>query len=141
MTAQQIAHVQKSFESLKPIAQAAGELFYQNLFEIAPQTRAMFKTPIAEQAGKLMYTLGYVVTHLHTPETILEDVRKLAIKHIAYGATPQHYLIVGSALLKTLEMGLGEQWNPALKDAWTAAYTLVSNAMIDASEHYVKNAA
>jgi nitric oxide dioxygenase len=133
MTTQQISLVQESFEMLRPIAQIAGELFYKNLFDIAPQAKAMFKTPIPEQAGKLMYTLSYVVTHLHTPETIMDDVRKLAIRHNQYGARPEHYELVGSALLKTLEQGLAENWTAELQDAWAAAYTLVSTAMIHAS--------
>lgn len=133
MTSQQINLVQQSFEQLRPIAQTAGELFYKNLFEMAPQARAMFKTPVSEQAGKLMSTLAYVVTHLHHPETILSDVRKLAIRHVDYGAQPEHYSIVGSALLITLEQGLGDQWNEPLKEAWTAAYTMISTAMIEAA--------
>lgn len=133
MTATQIKLVQESFEQLRPIAQTAGELFYKNLFEIAPQARSMFKTPVSEQAGKLMYTLAYVVNHLHRPESIIADVRKLANRHIEYGARPEHYTIVGTALLITLEQGLGDQWNETLKNAWSAAYTMISNAMIEAA--------
>lgn len=134
MTTHQISLVQNSFEMVRPIAHTAGELFYNNLFEMAPQARAMFKTPIPEQAGKLIYTLSYVVTRLHTPDTIMEDVRKLAIRHNQYGARAEHYELVGAALLKTLGQGLGEHWNEELKDAWTAAFTMISNAMINASE-------
>jgi hemoglobin-like flavoprotein len=141
MTTQQIMLIQQSFERLRPIAQQAGELFYQNLFELAPQVRVMFKTPVAEQAGKLMYTLAYMVNHLHTPETILDDVRKLAIRHIEYGATPEHYHVVGAALLKTLEQGLGEHWNHALKEAWSMAYTMIAEAMIEATTRIDRKAA
>lgn len=141
MTQDQIAMVKLSFEKLRPIAQVAGELFYANLFEIAPQARAMFRTPIPEQAGKLMYTLSYVVTHLHTPETILDDVRKLAVKHVQYGAQPEHYAIVGTALLKTLEQGLGNDWNEDLKAAWAEAFGMISDAMIGASYIPEKTAA
>ncbi len=141
MTSKQISLVQESFEKLRPIAQTAGELFYKNLFEIAPQARAMFKTPIPEQAGKLMYTLGYVVTHLRTPETILDDVRKLALRHNQYGAKPEHYELVGKALLKTLQEGLAGEWNADLLDAWAAAYGMVSTAMIHAADDNERQAA
>lgn len=141
MTSKQISLVQESFEKLRPIAQTAGELFYKNLFEIAPQARAMFKTPIPEQAGKLMYTLGYVVTHLRTPETILDDVRKLALRHNQYGAKPEHYELVGKALLKTLQEGFAGEWNADLLDAWAAAYGMVSTAMIHAADDNERQAA
>lgn len=141
MNTQQITLVQQSFERLRPISHQAGELFYQNLFDMAPQVKRMFKTPVAEQAGKLMYTLAYVVTHLHTPETILDDVRKLAIRHIEYGTRPEHYEVVGAALLKTLEQGLGEQWNDDLKEAWTLAFAMIAEAMIEATTSFEKQAA
>jgi hemoglobin-like flavoprotein len=35
----------------------------------------------------------------------------------------------GSALLWTLERGLGDAWTPAVNDAWVAAYTLVASVM------------
>ncbi len=133
MTTQQITLVQESFTWLKPIAQQAGELFYKNLFDTAPQARAMFKQPIAAQAGKLMYTLGYVVSHLHHPETILQDVAKLGQRHHQYGAQPAHYDIVGAVLLDTLAQGLGKRWNAELKQAWAMAYSMVANAMMEAA--------
>ena len=42
--------------------------------------------------------------------------------------------VVGSALLWTLEKGLGEAWTADLAAAWTAAYTTLSGYMI--SEAY-----
>jgi nitric oxide dioxygenase len=48
--------------------------------------------------------------------------------------TPDHYDTVGSALLWTLEKGLGEQFTDDVREAWTAAYTLLSSTMIDAAE-------
>ena len=141
MTSHQINLVKESFEKIRPAAQAAGELFYHNLFEIAPQARALFKTPIPEQAGKLMYTLSYVVTHLHTPETIIDDVRRLALRHQQYGARPEHYEIVGAALIKTLSQGLAGIWNNQLEEAWKMAYSMIANAMMGASSEEEKMAA
>ena len=36
---------------------------------------------------------------------------------------------VGSALLDTLARGLGEGFTPSVREAWTAAYTLLAGAM------------
>jgi len=132
MTTHQITIVKESFEKLKPIAQQAGELFYKNLFAAAPEARHMFKGDINQQAGKLMYTLSYVVSHLHKLDTIISDVQKLAVRHNQYGAQPAHYDLVGSTLLVTLEQGLGEGWNEELKEAWATAYGILADAMIAA---------
>ena len=42
MTSDQIALVQSSFKSVAPIASKAADLFYDRLFEIAPEVRPMF---------------------------------------------------------------------------------------------------
>jgi hypothetical protein len=58
---------------------------------------------------------------LATLETILPAASALAKRHVAYGASPEHYAVVGSVLLWTLEKGLGESWTPEIASAWTAA--------------------
>jgi hemoglobin-like flavoprotein len=132
MTTHQIEMVQQSWEKIKPAAQSAGELFYQKLFERAPQVRHLFRNDISEQAGKLTYMLTYVVNRLDKLETMLDDVQKLAVRHDKYGAEPEHYMVVGDCLLETLEEGLGEDWNHHLMRAWAAAYGTLANAMIQA---------
>jgi nitric oxide dioxygenase len=48
-----------------------------------------------------------------------------------YGARPEHYPVVGPALLWTLEQGLGKEWTGEVADAWTAAYAMLSDFMIN----------
>jgi hemoglobin-like flavoprotein len=134
MNPSQIALVQESFAKVAPIADQAAVLFYDRLFEIAPQVRSMFHGDMAEQRRKLMAALGVVVTGLTKLETILPAASALAKKHVVYGVKAEHYPIVGGALLWTLEKGLGEAWNPELAAAWTAAYGTLSGYMI--SEAY-----
>jgi len=134
MTTHQIKLVQQSWEKVKPEMQATGELFYHKLFERAPQIRHLFKEDVTEQAGRLGYMLTYIVSRLDRLDTILEDVQRLAIRHNKYGAEPEHYAIVGECLLATLEEGLAADWNKQLKEAWTSAYGIISNAMIEAQQ-------
>jgi hemoglobin-like flavoprotein len=94
---------------------------------------------MAEQRRKLMATLGIVVAGLSRLETVLPAASALAKKHVSYGVKDEHYPIVGSALLWTLEKGLGEAWNPELAEAWTTAYGTLSGYMI--SEAHTAQAA
>ena len=64
----------------------------------------------------------------------MEEVGKLAKRHTQYGVRPDHYTSVGTALLWTLEQGLGEAWNETLKSSWIEIYTALSGAMIEAQE-------
>jgi nitric oxide dioxygenase len=134
MTPEQIALVQDSFAKVAPISGVAAEMFYDRLFEIAPEVKPMFPADMAEQRKKLMQTLGYVVNGLTKLDTVLPAASTLAKKHVGYGVTAAHYAPVGAALLWTLEKGLGAAWTPPLADAWTAAYTTLSGFMI--SEAY-----
>ncbi len=111
-----------------------GGLFYSRLFEIAPQLKSMFHNPIPEQSKKLLAMMNYVIAKLDKLDDIVDEVAKLARKHIQYGVQPEHYTIVGNALLWTLEKGLGDNWNEEVKNAWTECYIILSGAMIAATE-------
>lgn len=132
--------MQASWEKVKPLGQAAGELFYSKLFEAAPGIRHMFSENIGPQAGKLVYMLSYVVASLHRLDTLEGDIRKLAARHAGYGAEPAHYAVVGQCLIATLKEGLGNGWNDELEQAWTTAYTILSEAMINAQHAAAKRA-
>ena len=42
LTERQITLLQSSFELVRPIADTAGMLFYERIFTLAPETRALF---------------------------------------------------------------------------------------------------
>jgi hemoglobin-like flavoprotein len=132
MTPQQVELVQTSFKKVVPIAATAADLFYNRLFEIAPETRTLFPRDLAEQKGKLMSMLGTAVTNLHKLDAILPAVKDLGQRHKGYGVTAAHYAPVGAALLWTLEKGLGPDFTPEVKAAWTETYTALAGVMTNA---------
>jgi nitric oxide dioxygenase len=134
MTPDRVKLVQESFAKVAPISETAAVLFYDRLFEIAPKVKAMFPTDMTEQRRKLMATLAVVVNGLGNLESVLPAASALAKRHVSYGAKAEHYPVVGSALLWTLEKGLGDGWTPDVAEAWTAAYGTLSGFMI--SEAY-----
>lgn len=133
MTPEAVALIESSFEKVKPIAPQAAELFYGKLFDLDPSLRPLFKGDMGEQGRKLMSTLGFVVAGLRTPEKILGAVADLGRRHVGYGVQDSHYDTVGAALLWTLEQGLGPDFTPATKAAWTEAYTLLASVMKNAA--------
>lgn len=133
MTPRDIELVQASFAKVAPIADTAAGLFYGRLFEIAPDVKPLFRADIAEQGRKLMATLGVVVKGLTDLDRILPAAETLAVRHLAYGVTPEHYRPVGEALVWTLGKGLGDDFSDETRDAWIAAYTALSGAMIAAA--------
>jgi hemoglobin-like flavoprotein len=142
MTTKQIELIKSSWALVGTIdPETVGSLFYGRLFEITPEVKSMFRNSIPEQSKKLIGMLGYIISKLDRLEDIVEEVVKLAQRHVYYGVKEQHYTTVGAALLWTLEKGLGDNWNEELKDAWTCCYITLSSAMINAAEYARQEAA
>jgi len=139
MTPDQVKLVQQSFARVVPIADKAAEIFYDRLFEIAPAVRSLFHGDMAEQRRRLMATLAVVVNGLNNLPSVLPAASALAKRHVSYGVKPEHYSVVGEALLWTLARGLGPQWSSEVAAAWTAAYATLSGYMI--AEAYPQQAA
>jgi hemoglobin-like flavoprotein len=134
MTPRQIDLVQASFAKVAPIADQAAALFYDRLFATDPGTRALFAhADLAAQGRKLMAAIGFVVGALRRPEAMLGTVRDLARRHVGYGVQDHHYATVGAALLWTLEQGLGDAFTPETREAWAAAYGLLTSVMLEAA--------
>ena len=129
MTPEQIALVQESFKKV-PAAEAA-RLFYERLFELAPALRRLFPEDLTHQGERLMAMIGTAVAGLDKPDALLPVVRDLGARHAGYGARPEYYATVGEALLWTLDQGLGEAFTDDVEQAWSAAYGLLSETMIE----------
>jgi hemoglobin-like flavoprotein len=129
MTAEQKLLVQKTFAKVVPIADTAASLFYGRLFEIDPALRPLFKGDLVEQGRKLMQMIGVAVNGLDRLDQIVPAVQQLGVRHVAYGVKDEHYATVAVALLWTLEQGLGPDFTPEVRNAWTAAYTVLADTM------------
>jgi len=132
MTPEQVDAVRRSWRQLVPLADGVARLFYGRLFAVNPALRRMFSGDMDEQGRKLVATLSLVVDGLDRLPELLPAVRALGRRHAAYGVVDEHYAAVAAALLWALEQGLGESFTPAVREAWSKAYDLLSNTMRDA---------
>lgn len=136
MEAKTITLVQESFEKVKPIASAAAEIFYTKLFEFDPELKPLFPSgeeAMQSQGNKLMTMLGAAVAGLSNIEALIPVLEGLGKRHVDYHVLPSHYATVGSALLGTLETGLGDAFTSDVKEAWASVYGTMSDVMIKAS--------
>jgi hemoglobin-like flavoprotein len=133
MTPEKIALVRSSWQQVLPIKDTAAQLFYGQLFELDPSLRPMFKGDMVEQGRKLMTIINTAVNSLDNLGPILGAVEEMGRRHVGYGVTEAHYDTVGSALIWTLGKGLGEQFTPAVKEAWVETYTTLASAMKQAA--------
>ena len=132
MTPSEIQLVKNSFRQVFPIADQAAALFYARLFELDPALRPLFRGDMAQQGKKLMMMIAAAVGALERLDTLLPMVRELGARHAGYGVKEHDYATVGAALLWALEKGLGADFTPAVREAWTSTYSILANTMIDA---------
>ena len=132
----QVELLEQSFEAIKPQANEFVNSFYDNLFTANPEAKPLFKTTdMAEQKKKLLSSLVLVVENLRKPEVLDGALRGLGARHVKYGALPEHYPLVGSALLTTFGQYLKEEWTPEVKQAWVDAYGAISEIMLDGADY------
>ena len=134
MTPEEARLVTASFGRVFPFRQKLTDVFYANLFEMAPEARPLFPDDLTGQKDKLAHTLNLVVTNLTNLDTILSAVTALGQRHSGYGATPGNYEVVGLALITALKKVTPASLSPEEESAWVAAYTVISDAMIKAAE-------
>lgn len=104
--------------------------FYSKLFLDHSELRRMFPSDMGGQYEKLMAMLTAMVARLDDLDTFRQEINAMGQRHTSYGVKPQHYDMVGSALLWTIEKALGDEWNEELADAWRAAYGIIADAML-----------
>lgn len=129
MTPRQIELVQESFTKVLPIAPAAAQMFYERLFALDPTLRPLFKGNLKDQGRMLMMMIAGAVRGLSNPPALVPVLKDLGARHVGYGVTEQHYDTVGSALIWTLQEGLGQEFSDEVCEAWVQAYQLLSSVM------------
>ena len=76
-----------------------------------------------------MGMIAVAVAALDRLETIVPAVRELGRRHGTYGVRAPHYAVVATALLATLEHGLGAAFTVEVREAWTAAHEVLASTM------------
>ena len=128
-----ISLVQESWKQVVPIADQAAALFYEELFKLDPSLKRLFRGDMKAQGRKLTSMINTAVVNLAKLDTILPAVADLGRRHVGYGVEPAHYATVGTALLATLEKGLGNGFTSDVRAAWVEAYTALATVMQDAA--------
>jgi len=117
-----IETLEESFDLIAPHGNALVDVFYQRLFETAPSTQALFvRADMSRPKQALLATLITLRTSLRNLDSILPALEKLGARHFDYGATPEHYPVVGQVLLASMQEIAGPAWKPAYTTAWTEA--------------------
>jgi hemoglobin-like flavoprotein len=128
--------LESSFSQIKNQESEFTAHFYANLFADYPEIKPLFaNTHMEDQAKKLFKSLVLVVDNLRQSDVLTNTLQGLGTRHIQYGVLPSHYPIVGSTLLKTFALCLGETWTPQAEQAWSEAYAAVTQLMLAGADY------
>ncbi len=59
----------------------------------------------------------YACMHTYIPISL--QCVWLGLRHVRYGARPQHIMVLGQVVISTLERAVGEEWTAEMDKAWT----------------------
>ena len=122
--------VRESWARFEPVAEQSAGFFYDKLFELDPEAQRLFaRTDMEAQGRKVMQMFAEIVRTLDQPDTLVSEVADLGRRHVHYGVRDSQYDSVGTALLWTLERGLGTAFTDDVRNAWTEAYLLISTVL------------
>ena len=126
--------IKKSWIDVRKIKpEILGDVFYTKLFYDHPELRKMFPQEMEEQNKKLIDMLNVIIERLENLDELKGEIIAVAKRHVDYGVKTEHYNMVGTALLWTLQKALGKDWTEELRTAWISCYTVLSDTMITAA--------
>jgi methyl-accepting chemotaxis protein len=127
--------LETSFDLVAPRGDELMDEFYSRLFETAPAVKPLFAhTDLKRQKAMLLGTLVLLRKSLRDLDAIVPKLRELGARHVAYGARPEHYPVVGEVLLAAMAKVAGPAWKPEYEQAWSEAFSVVAWAMIEGAE-------
>lgn len=88
-----------------------------------------------KQQQMLVAALVLVVDNLRDPDKLQETLKGLGARHVKYGTLPEHYPLVGNALLTTFEQYLKADWTAEVKQAWVDAYGAITALMLEGADY------
>jgi hemoglobin-like flavoprotein len=128
----QVELLETSFDLIAPDGDRLMDTFYARLFAAAPAVKPLFAgTDLRRQKAMLLGALVLVRKSLRDLGPLVPKLRQLGARHVAYGARPEHYPIVGQVLIQSMADVAGDAWRSEYGHAWAAAFELVAGAMLD----------
>lgn len=126
MTPTQISVVQASWQKVDEKNHEVAEMFYQRLFELAPDLRQFYQADLQEYGTRLMRNLGNAVESLARLDSVLPMLQEFGQQRFERGIKDGHETAVRNAMLWALEQRLAEAFTQDVRTAWNETYSLLT---------------
>lgn len=128
-TPEESAALKASFLRLIPKSDEFAESMYAHLFRLAPGARKLFAPSMDEQYYKLVRMLAVMVDAVEDRAAFEAECRATGERHRHYGAKPEHYPLVGEAIVLALRDHLKP--SPEEEALWLRLYGEASRLMME----------
>jgi nitric oxide dioxygenase len=127
-----VTALEQSFDLVAPRGDELMDVFYARLFDAAPEAKPLFAhVDLKKQKSMLLAALVLLRKSLRDLAPIAPKLRALGARHVAYGARPEHYPVVGGVLIASMAEVAGDDWRPEYEQAWLDAFAVVAGAMLE----------
>ncbi|UTW56078.1 NO-inducible flavohemoprotein [Kordiimonas sp. SCSIO 12610] len=140
LTPDMLNQIKGSIELLKNEGEAITRRFYQILFERNPELKNIFNMSNQRegvengQSRALADAIFAYASNIETPEKLMAAVNRIANKHTSLMIKPEHYPLVGEALLEALCQHLSVGMDHPAIEAWGIAYGILADIFIKTEE-------
>ncbi|RZI58021.1 MAG: NO-inducible flavohemoprotein [Rubrivivax sp.] len=129
--------VKATVPALKLHGEAITSHFYALMLSEHPELKAFFNETHQREGTQARALAGAVLAyaeHIDRLVAIAPALPRIIQKHVALGIRPDHYPIVGSALLRAIRAVLGDAATDEVMQAWADAYGSLADLLIHAEE-------
>lgn len=126
MTPNQISVVQASWQKVDEKNHEVAEMFYQRLFELAPELRQFYQSDLQEYGTRLMRNLGTAVASLARLDSVLPMLQEFGQQRFERSIKDGYETAVRNAMLWALEQRLAEDFTQDVRTAWNETYSLLT---------------
>lgn len=127
----------KTIEIIKataPVIKEKGEEITQTMYEFLfgrnPELKELFKDAEPDQYKKLAAAVYAYAANIDNLGALGKGIETMAAAHVKTNVKPEHYPLVGSAILNAIEKVLGDAATPEILEAWKEAYFFLADVLI-----------
>lgn len=103
---------------------------YERLFSAHPELEVLFKDAADDQYKKLANAIYAYASNIDKLDQLSKGIDTMVASHVRTRVQPEHYPMVGTALLGAMQDILGDSANEEVIDAWKEAYFFLADILI-----------
>ncbi|WP_372870346.1 globin domain-containing protein [Shewanella sp.] len=121
--------IQQSFAELDSHGEGFAHYFFDLLFQMAPLVKPMFKSERNLVEHHFYEVFSTAVIKINQTDELEPTLLKLGARHTTYGVKEEHFKIVRTALLLSIEFILANRCNEHILSAWGKYFDYLASVM------------